>query len=412
MQSGGWRVTQQDAAGPDLEEFTEDSALTPPKRAGARRHDPLDGDHYEEEGAALCLSGGGLKAAMFHVGGLIRLNELGLLRTLRRVCSVSGGSITGAYLGMKWTDLDWDTNGRAQKLDDEVVRPLVRFCLKGIERGPLIEDLLSPFSTVSEGLIRAYRDDLFKDATLQSFPDEGPGAPGFFITAANLQLNTLWRMSKGYVADYRVGRINRPAIPLAVAVAASSAYPPYYSPVVLDLSAYRVESMGGVDRNFRPFNRQAEMGDGGLYDNLALEPAWKRFGTLLVSNAGAPFPELEHAPRDWPRQVLRSIAMVHRQAENNRVRWLMAMARGKERKVAYWTVRNSVASYQQEGKPTLLSLGPEDTYAAAVELGTLQALGRPAMVRLVHHGYAMANAAAVRWLGAGDKPEARFAEVA
>ena len=44
----------------------------------------------------LALSGGGFRAALFHVGVLARLAELGLLRRVEVVSSVSGGSIIGA----------------------------------------------------------------------------------------------------------------------------------------------------------------------------------------------------------------------------------------------------------------------------------------------------------------------------
>ena len=47
-----------------------------------------------EDGIALCLSGGGYRAMLFHVGAIWRLNELGYLPKLDRVSSVSGGSIT------------------------------------------------------------------------------------------------------------------------------------------------------------------------------------------------------------------------------------------------------------------------------------------------------------------------------
>jgi len=47
-------------------------------------------------GIALCLSGGGYRAMIFHLGALIRLNVVGLLMPLNRVSSVSGGSITAA----------------------------------------------------------------------------------------------------------------------------------------------------------------------------------------------------------------------------------------------------------------------------------------------------------------------------
>jgi len=50
----------------------------------------------------LCLSGGGYRAAVFHLGSLIRLNEAGLLRRLRTVSSVSGGSIIAGLLGLRW----------------------------------------------------------------------------------------------------------------------------------------------------------------------------------------------------------------------------------------------------------------------------------------------------------------------
>jgi NTE family protein len=52
----------------------------------------------------LALSGGGFRAAFFHLGVLARLAELGLLRRVEVISTVSGGSIVGAayYLRLKW----------------------------------------------------------------------------------------------------------------------------------------------------------------------------------------------------------------------------------------------------------------------------------------------------------------------
>jgi NTE family protein len=61
-----------------------------------------------EDGMALCLSGGGYRAMVFHAGALWRLNELGLLKKLKRISSVSGGSITAGVLGMNWQKLQFD----------------------------------------------------------------------------------------------------------------------------------------------------------------------------------------------------------------------------------------------------------------------------------------------------------------
>ena len=54
---------------------------------------------------ALCLSGGGYRAMLFHLGTLWRLNELGYLGKLDRISSVSGGSITSGVLAAHWSEL-------------------------------------------------------------------------------------------------------------------------------------------------------------------------------------------------------------------------------------------------------------------------------------------------------------------
>src|SRR5690349_24765362 len=58
-----------------------------------------------EVGAGLCLSGGGYRAMVFHVGVLWRLYEAGRLKSLKRISSVSGGSITSATLALAWPGL-------------------------------------------------------------------------------------------------------------------------------------------------------------------------------------------------------------------------------------------------------------------------------------------------------------------
>lgn len=65
----------------------------------------------------LALSGGGHRAAFFHIGVLARLAELGLLRRVEVISTVSGGSIVGAlyYLHVK--------NLLEAKADDEIGDP-------------------------------------------------------------------------------------------------------------------------------------------------------------------------------------------------------------------------------------------------------------------------------------------------
>ena len=69
---------------------------------------PGDDNTPPPSGIALCLSGGGYRAMVFHLGALWRLNELGFLPKLARISSVSGGSITAGALGLKWKQLQFD----------------------------------------------------------------------------------------------------------------------------------------------------------------------------------------------------------------------------------------------------------------------------------------------------------------
>ena len=58
---------------------------------------------------ALCLSGGGFRAALFHLGALRRLNELGILSKINAISSVSGGSIMSAHLAQRVRE--WSRTG-------------------------------------------------------------------------------------------------------------------------------------------------------------------------------------------------------------------------------------------------------------------------------------------------------------
>ena len=74
---------------PDLEEL-------PPAVPGApvRAISSDAAVNVPEAGTALCLSGGGYRAMLFHIGAIWRLYYCGQLAGLKRISSVSGGSIS------------------------------------------------------------------------------------------------------------------------------------------------------------------------------------------------------------------------------------------------------------------------------------------------------------------------------
>ena len=178
------------------------------------------------DGAALCLSGGGYRAMLFHLGVLWRFYELSLLRDLKRISSVSGGSITAGALALAWPRLSFDPARLHDDFVPEVVAPIRRLAGRTLDRNAVIGGIFLP-GTIGERIAAAYDEHLFRNATLQDLPDDAGGtAPRFVVNATSVQSGALWRFSRPYMGDWRVGRIERPALRLALAVAASSAFPP------------------------------------------------------------------------------------------------------------------------------------------------------------------------------------------
>jgi NTE family protein len=337
-------------------------------------------------GIALCLSGGGYRAMVFHLGALLRLNEAGLIQKLDRISSVSGGSITAGMLGLKWSRLRFDEKGIATNLIREVVEPVRTLAGKTIDSGAIGVGALLPGVTIGDRVEAAYRKHLFGDATLQSLPDH----PRFVINATNVQSGVLWRFMRPYMRDYRVGEVRIPTVPLAKAVAASSAFPPFLSPVRLELHHEDFTPKSGTDLQFEPYTTEVVLTDGGTYDNLGLETALKRFETVLVSDGGGKIsPEAEpHA--DWARHSYRVLEVIDNQVRSLRKRQLIeAYTRGL-RKGTYWGIRTHVGDY---GLADPLPC-PEDRAAELAATPTrLKRLDPELQVRLINWGYGVCDAA-------------------
>src|SRR5436190_10002140 len=122
-----------------------------------------------EPGTALCLSGGGYRAMLFHIGCLWRLNEAGLLGTIKRISSVSGGSITAAVLGMNWRALGLSPQTPAAPLEtflNLLVKPIRKMASTTIDEGAVLGGIFLPGS-ISDHITDHYDEILFHGKTLQ-----------------------------------------------------------------------------------------------------------------------------------------------------------------------------------------------------------------------------------------------------
>ncbi|HEX6665979.1 MAG TPA: patatin-like phospholipase family protein [Solirubrobacterales bacterium] len=358
------------------------------------------------DGIALCLSGGGYRAMLFHVGALWRLNEIGYMAELECVCSVSGGSITAAVLGLSWDELKFDDREIAVNFGEKIVDPIRALAGRTIDRRAMLTGAV-PGVNVGDRLAAAYRRHLFGHATLQDLPDQDRGGPEFVIKATNLQSGVLWRFSRARAADYRVGRIPKPKISVATAVAASSAFPPFLGPVRLRFSGDEyAHPFRSEDLHEPPFTTRPTLADGGVYDNLGQEVAWRSCRTVLISDGGVSKADggrrgpVPWRWRDWATQLLRVLKTVDGQVRSLRKRRALAgftaLPGSKEHRYGtYWGICSDIKRYQLESS---LPVSSEVAAELAGVRTRLKKLDDGTQERLINWGYAICDTAIRRWV--------------
>jgi NTE family protein len=353
-----------------------------------------------EPGTALCLSGGGYRAMVFHVGALWRLYEARRLQSLNRISSVSGGSITAGLLALKWSKLSFDPARLQQDFVAEVVAPLRALASETIDEEAIVLGLILP-GRVSDRVAGAYKNHLFGDATLQDLPN----SPRFVINATNIQSGVLWRFMKPYMRDYRVGEVKQPNVSLSMAVAASSAFPPVLSPVELRVDPSSFTPNSGSDLQRAPFTTKVILSDGGVYDNLGLETAWKRYETVLVSDAGGKMQAEEEPKSDWARHAYRVLEVIDNQVRALRKRQVIDSFKEGKRTGAYWGIRTDIANYQlRDALPC-----PVAQTLALAEIPTrLRRLDEATQERLINWGYAVCDGALRNHVDPTIAPPVRF----
>jgi NTE family protein len=355
----------------------------------------------QRDGIAVCLSGGGFRAALFHAGALRRLNELGILSRVRTVSSVSGGSIASGLLATVWPRLDRDGD-RFTNLETLFEQPLRSFCGTNIRNWPLLWGRLDPRNwprllcssfSATDLLVSEY-ERLLGSVQLSALPAE----PRFVFCAANLETGVSFEFSARSIGDYVLGYSEPGRFTVAEAVAASSSFPFAFPPLVraVDMDAFTGGDPKAVASGFRPGSRVA-LTDGGVYDNMGLEPAWKTHATVLVSDGGTPF-EIRARPRTWlvPR-LQRSFQVVANQALAVRKRWLISAYLRDVYDGAYWGLGTDPGEYRTPGGHPPAGYSGRVLDRLRVVRTDLDRFAPDEQAVLMNHGWTLAGAALGRW---------------
>jgi NTE family protein len=232
----------------------------------------------------LALSGGGIRAAVFHLGVLRRLADENLLEKISDLSTVSGGSLVTATVltqrGHQWpTSKEYNTE----------IYPKIRSLFT-------TTDLFSFKAIGWIGLARfnrrllTHRASVLADLLHERWGIAGnlsdlPDRPNWWINATCLATGKNWRFSKREMGDWQFGRHYVPPFRIAEAAAASAAVPYVIGSLSLPLP---VEGWYETDPATRKPLKKKELRaarvrlwDGGAYENLGLETLFKPGQALI-----------------------------------------------------------------------------------------------------------------------------------
>jgi NTE family protein len=329
----------------------------------------------------LALSGGGFRATLFHLGAIRRLHELRILHKLTTISSVSGGSILNGFLASRLVN---SLSNGILDFTSEVAVPVRQFCSLDIRRWPALERLV-PGLDNSLQLAHQYEEHLTKGKLLKDIPN----TPNHLFCCTDLAYGVNWMFTKKDCGDYQAGYMPSPNDwKVSTAVAASSCFPPVFKPMSLDLDPAK---LSGGKAPAGPVRDQCIKGitftDGGVYDNLGLEPIWKNHEVVLSSDGGALFPI--HGDIGFPWEVGRFISIPENQALAVRKRWLIASFLTNRLEGTCWGIGGSANNY---GVNQGYSAGLAKQYIAAIRTD-LDSFSDAEASILENHGYWLADAA-------------------
>jgi NTE family protein len=296
----------------------------------------------ENSEVGLCLSGGGYRATLFGLGAVWRLNELGALRRVSVVSSASGGSILAAYLVLHWPELDFDpSTGVARKFREIIADKILDATSNTIDRPAILESIFS-LNSASHLVAKKYDSTLFRGATLASLPSS-PQAPRLYVNATRLEDGTLWSFSQNGLVAYEWPGANPGSgelgddrkLPLSLAVAASSSFPPLLAPVRLNVESifppedellrYYLQTPGSNEPEIVSLMRarvhemhnmasKVTLVDGGVRNNLATDLCIG--GGLTVVVDSAVFTRESHVGTSWPAIMYRVVNLMYEAKES------------------------------------------------------------------------------------------------
>ncbi len=155
------------------------------------------------------------------------------------------------------------------------------------------------------------------------------------------------------------------------------------------------------------FRTQVVLSDGGVYDNLGLETAWKRYKTILISDAGGGFTAEADPHRHWIRHSLRVLLTIDNQVRSLRKRQAVeAFKNDPNRKGTYWSISADAGNDYTISKT--LDCPYENTLLLANVDTRLKKIDQPTQEKLINWGYAVCDLGMRQYVDTSIKSPTKF----
>ena len=156
--------------------------------------------------AAVALSGGGFRAALFHLGVLRRIAELGWLPMVDAISGVSGGSIIAAFAALRWNQM-LSAGGDVAAFERHIAGPFVtaittqkysrRVAVRTMSTGPI--RIFDRTFTRTSALGDILSESLYGNGQCTELPD----SPYTVLNATSLVSVRAWRFTRHGLGDSR-----------------------------------------------------------------------------------------------------------------------------------------------------------------------------------------------------------------
>lgn len=359
----------------------------------------------------ISLSGGGIRATVFHLGALARLAESELWGNTAHISTVSGGSLCVALIfeksGRRWPNGD-------EYLHNTLLRIQQLLITFNLERTYKFQTLTHPWRLL-RGRANVLGSLMQKNWGITSNVADMPLKPRWTINTTCYETGKNWRFSAKRMGDYVANYVMQPEFSLADAIASSAAVPGIIGPLRLHTKGFRWQKYeNGNEVDVKPIASSLHLWDGGIYENLGLEALYKVGKGLrndldycLVCDASKP---VGRTSRPWfpfirfGKQAIRLIDITTDQIRSLRAREAFSFFR--ERKCGgYLRIGESVQTVfthleYKDYENSLLNgcLNEQYVMAAATFDTTLRAIAPEEFILLFRHGYETCNAVLVATL--------------